>query len=55
MACNGVKYMVPENSVLIIYVNEDVGYSEMLLIKMHYINIVSSHCLWNEVESFIKE
>ena len=47
MACNVVKYKAPENSVLITNVNEDVGYSELLLIKMYYINIVNSHCLWN--------
>jgi len=45
MACNVVKYKAPENSVLITNVNEDVGYSELLLIKMYYINIVNSHCL----------
>lgn len=45
MSCNGVKDTAPENSVLIINVNEDVGYSELLLIKRYYINIVSPHCL----------
>lgn len=44
MACNGVKYTVPENSSLITNVKEDVGYSELLFIKMCYVNIVNSHC-----------
>lgn len=55
MACNGVKYTAPENSVLIMNVNEDVRFGELLLIKMRCISVVGSHCLCNKVESFIKK